>query len=62
MDSVGRGEASPLTEEKTENDETCVKPEPTSPQLAADAGKGINILADLDALQREVDALRGKMK
>ncbi|PNY24871.1 Uncharacterized protein TCAP_05189 [Tolypocladium capitatum] len=27
-----------------------------------DAGKGVDILADLDALQREVDALRGKFK
>jgi hypothetical protein len=25
-------------------------------------GKGADILADLDALQREVDALRGQMK
>ncbi|KAK5995519.1 hypothetical protein PT974_03928 [Cladobotryum mycophilum] len=35
------------------------KPVPTSP--AADFGKSNDILADLDALQREVDALRGKM-
>ncbi|KAL3951747.1 hypothetical protein ACCO45_013464 [Purpureocillium lilacinum] len=26
------------------------------------SGKGVDILADLDALQREVDALRGKMR
>lgn len=33
-----------------------------SPQSAVDTGKGVDILADLDALQREVDALRGKLK
>lgn len=33
-----------------------------SPQSAVDMGKGVDILADLDALQREVDALRGKLK
>lgn len=34
----------------------------TSPQSAVVSGKGADILADLDALQREVDALRGKIK
>lgn len=60
MDSAGRGEASPLTEEEMEyDDERNAKPSSTSPHVE---GKGVNILADLDALQREVDALRGKMK
>ncbi|KAH6971695.1 hypothetical protein BKA56DRAFT_635709 [Ilyonectria sp. MPI-CAGE-AT-0026] len=35
--------------------------DPASPHSAGDPGKGVNILADLDALQREVDALRGKL-
>lgn len=34
----------------------------TSPQSADVTGKGADILADLDALQREVDALRGRFK
>ncbi|KAF7550396.1 hypothetical protein G7Z17_g5731 [Cylindrodendrum hubeiense] len=37
-------------------------PDPASPQSAGVPGKGVNILADLDALQREVDALRGKLE
>lgn len=42
-------------------DSAGANPDPASPHSAGDPGKGVNILADLDALRREVDALRGKL-
>lgn len=50
---VGSGH-SPL---ETESKQMGITEEPT---VYSDEGKGVDILADLDALQREVDALRGK--
>jgi hypothetical protein len=34
--------------------------EPVAEDVPAEPGKGVDILADLDALQREVEALMGK--
>ncbi|KAF4974276.1 hypothetical protein FZEAL_8798 [Fusarium zealandicum] len=61
IDGVAGAESSPLTEEECDDKATTVTGGPASPRSAKDAGKSTNILADLDALQREVDALRGKM-
>lgn len=64
-----------LTAESRSRDSTMVPPPPPPRQRGSspheqrlsdalsspDSGKGADILADLDALQREVDALRGKV-
>ncbi|KAM0345399.1 hypothetical protein ACHAPU_006562 [Fusarium lateritium] len=61
LDSVGKVGSSQVTEEEPEGVAATIGSGPTSPQSANVPGKGFDILADLDALQREVDALRGKM-
>ncbi|KAK7419568.1 hypothetical protein QQZ08_010818 [Neonectria magnoliae] len=43
-------------------DSADTNPGPASPESATSPGKSDYILADLDALQREVDALRGKLE
>ncbi|KPM38426.1 hypothetical protein AK830_g8122 [Neonectria ditissima] len=43
-------------------DSADTNPGPASPESATSPGKSNYILADLDALQREVDALRGKLE
>lgn len=50
-----------MAEEEPDNVAATVGSGPTSPQSANEPGKSVDILADLDALQREVDALRGKL-
>ncbi|EMT73192.1 hypothetical protein FOC4_g10004557 [Fusarium odoratissimum] len=50
-----------VAEEEPDNVAATVGSGPTSPQSANEPGKSVDILADLDALQREVDALRGKL-
>ncbi|KAF5655099.1 hypothetical protein FHETE_11227 [Fusarium heterosporum] len=61
LDSVGKVGSSQVTEEEPEGVAATMGSGPISPQSADVPGKGFDILADLDALQREVDALRGKM-
>lgn len=61
MEGVAKARSSQVPEEEPYDAAATLNAGPTSPQPATDAGKGANILADLDALQREVDALRGKL-
>ncbi|KAJ3462622.1 hypothetical protein MRS44_007408 [Fusarium solani] len=61
MEGVAKTRSSQVPEEEPYDAAATISAGPTSPQSATDAGKGANILADLDALQREVDALRGKL-
>ncbi|KAF4988868.1 hypothetical protein FDECE_14894 [Fusarium decemcellulare] len=61
IDGVAKTGTSQLTEEEPYDAAATISSGPTSPQSAAAPGKGADILADLDALQREVDALRGKL-
>lgn len=61
MEGVAKTRSSQVPEEEPDDAAATISAGPTSPQSATDAGKGANILADLDALQREVDALRGKL-
>ncbi|EEU42486.1 uncharacterized protein NECHADRAFT_104351 [Fusarium vanettenii 77-13-4] len=61
MEGVAKTRSSQVPEEEPYDAAATLNAGPTSPQSATDAGKGANILADLDALQREVDALRGKL-
>jgi hypothetical protein len=51
---VEEGNGTGLDKMVTQNDAT-------SPQSAINERPGVDILADLTALQREVDALRGKL-
>ncbi|KAF4456549.1 hypothetical protein F53441_1381 [Fusarium austroafricanum] len=61
LDGVGKSGSSQVPEEEPDHVATTVGSGPTSPQSASEPGKSVDILADLDALQREVDALRGKL-
>ncbi|KAI1019174.1 hypothetical protein LB503_009399 [Fusarium chuoi] len=61
LDGVGKAGSSQVAEEEPDNVAATVGSGPTSPQSATEPGKSVDILADLDALQREVDALRGKL-
>ncbi|KAK2671938.1 hypothetical protein RAB80_012017 [Fusarium oxysporum f. sp. vasinfectum] len=61
LDGVGKAGSSQVAEEEPDNVAATVGSGPTSPQSANEPGKSVDILADLDALQREVDALRGKL-
>lgn len=61
FDGAGRAGTSQLAEEEPEEVTATAGSGPTSPQPTNEPGKSIDILADLDALQREVDALRGKL-
>ncbi|KAF9771591.1 hypothetical protein IL306_010763 [Fusarium sp. DS 682] len=61
LDGVGKAGSSQVAEEEPDSVAATVGSGPTSPQSANEPGKSIDILADLDALQREVDALRGKL-
>ncbi|KAJ4269642.1 hypothetical protein NW762_001310 [Fusarium torreyae] len=61
LDGVGKAGSSQVTEEGPDDAAATIGSGPTSPQPANEPGKSVDILADLDALQREVDALRGKL-
>ncbi|KAF4967545.1 hypothetical protein FSARC_4930 [Fusarium sarcochroum] len=61
LDGVGKAGSSQVTEEKPDDAAAAIGSGPTSPQPANEPGKSVDILADLTALQREVDALRGKL-
>jgi hypothetical protein len=61
LDSVGRAGSSQVPEEEPDAVSATMGSDPTSPQSTNEPGKSFDILADLDALQREVDALRGKL-
>ncbi|RGP72670.1 hypothetical protein FLONG3_6678 [Fusarium longipes] len=61
LDSVGRTGSSQVPEKEPDAMSAAISSGPTSPQSTNEPGKSFDILADLDALQREVDALRGKL-
>ncbi|KAJ4125511.1 hypothetical protein NW768_009132 [Fusarium equiseti] len=61
LDGAGKAGTSQVAEEEPESVTATVGSGPTSPQPTNEPGKSSDILADLDALQREVDALRGKL-
>ncbi|KAG8670121.1 hypothetical protein FPOAC2_09460 [Fusarium poae] len=61
FDSVGRAGSSQVPEEEHDGVPEMIGSGHTSPKSTNEPGKSFDILADLDALQREVDALRGKL-
>ncbi|KAM0235459.1 hypothetical protein ACHAPO_005747 [Fusarium lateritium] len=61
LDSVGRAESIQVPEEEHDAVPEMIGSGHTSPKATNEPGKSFDILADLDALQREVDALRGKL-
>jgi len=61
LDGAGKAGTGQVAEEVPEEVTATAGSGPTSPQPTNEPGKSIDILADLDALQREVDALRGKL-
>ncbi|KAH7146383.1 hypothetical protein EDB81DRAFT_489588 [Dactylonectria macrodidyma] len=61
IDEVPRTEERRLDESNPSGLDIGPNPDHAPPQSADAPGKGVNILADLDALRREVDALRGKL-
>ncbi|GKU00673.1 hypothetical protein FLAG1_02335 [Fusarium langsethiae] len=62
LDSVGRAGSSQVPEEESDAVPDMIGSGHTSPISTNEPGKSFDILADLDALQREVDALRGKLR
>ncbi|KAM0301018.1 hypothetical protein HYE67_004695 [Fusarium culmorum] len=61
LDSVGKTGSSQVPEEEPDAVPEMIGSGHTSPNSTNEPGKSFDILADLDALQREVDALRGKL-
>ncbi|KAH7134681.1 hypothetical protein B0J13DRAFT_528783 [Dactylonectria estremocensis] len=61
IDEVPRTEERRPEEGNSSGPDIVANPDYAPPQSADVPGKGVNILADLDALRREVDALRGKL-
>lgn len=61
IDSVGKAGSIQVTEEEPDGVTATMGSGPSSPRSANEPGHSLDILADLDALQREVDALRGKI-
>jgi hypothetical protein len=61
LDSVGKIGSNQVTEEEPDGVTATMGSGPSSPRSANEPGHSLDILADLNALQREVDALRGKM-
>ncbi|KAF5024012.1 hypothetical protein F66182_3914 [Fusarium sp. NRRL 66182] len=60
LDGAGKAGSGQVAEE-ADDAAAVIGSGPASRQSAVEPGKSVNILADLDALQREVDALRGKL-